>query len=227
MKSEKLIRIGLVLILIIGCFTTRTINVTQVVFPNSEEVRLFGVDPYFYLREAEITVKNYPRLAKVDHGTHYPTGTYSDLAGFYTLFSATVIKIVDVFIDHDQIEAAVLAYVPVVIGCVAVLLLFLIGSTLFTYWHGFAMGLLYIFFPGLSLPRSVLGFCDHHVLEFVLGLGIIYGLIKLIKNKYSILNSFYASIPVVLFFYELERFSSLYHIDCVHDIIFQYCNSIP
>ncbi|MBT8219155.1 MAG: hypothetical protein KJP00_05000 [Bacteroidia bacterium] len=200
MKTEKLLSLGFILIIVAGCFITRTINLNSTIFPSEDEVRLLGVDPYFYLRQAETAVQNYPKISKVDHGTHYPNGVYSDLTGFYTVFNATLIKLVDVFYDHPQIEAKVLAYIPVILGCMIGLLLFLIGSKLFSIYHGFSIGLLYLFFPGLSLPRSVLGFSDHHVVEIVLSLWIIYSLIHLFKESFSFKNGILASIPLVIFF---------------------------
>ena len=191
--------------LILCSLIFRVFPAIDVVFNDDGRVFLLGVDPYFYLRQVETTLHNYPFLQKFDHATHFPNGIQSDATGLYTLILASICKLL--YGEHattNQI-AALMAWVAPMLSCAIYFMVYRIGSLLKNRISGLLAVLVLLFYPGLFLARSLFGFPDHHVIEIFLCLWLVLGItsnfVSIATNTYNIRRGFISSIPLILFLF--------------------------
>ena len=173
--------VGIILIMVVAYYF-RVVNVHDIVFSDTDQVELLGVDPYFYQRHAEYTTAHYPRIQKFDLATHYPTGVVADAAGLYPVIIASISQAISFGRPTETTVALVCAYLPPIIAAFTYFLVFLIASHMAGPIGGILAACLYLIFPGQALPRSVLGFTDHHILEILFLLGILYSIILAFKG---------------------------------------------
>lgn len=173
--SKRAVRVAILFVLCALAFALRVAPAFDVVFPAPEAVRLLGVDPYYHLRHAEYAAKHFPELQRWDVGTHFPNGQRSDAAGLFDLLIAGSALTVGGGSADDRLVERVAAWIPPVLGSAAIVLLYwLARAVLPVRWALLACGI-FLVYPGAALPRSMLGFSDHHVAEIVLALAVVGG----------------------------------------------------
>ena len=179
----------------------RSFEIVDIILPTIGESTLWGVDPYYFLRHVEFTFENYPILMKADHATHFPNGTLADAGGLFTLAMSSFCKLFMSTWNEDE-AIRILAWFPVLLGVISMLLVFVVAKSVESKFCGIVAGVLFFFFPGLSLARTSLGFLDHHALEIVLVLAILISLLSLIKrsnnDRFRPLFSAWLAIPLSL-----------------------------
>lgn len=193
----------LFLIILLGAYF-RIVPAIDLVFAENDKTFLLGVDPYFYLRHVETTLLNFPQLQVFDHATHYPNGVNSDSTGLLTLILAFICKI---FLGNDANSdqiAMLLAWMPPILSCFIFYLVFKIAAIIRDQFTGLLSAYILLIYPGLFLPRSLLGFVDHHVVEILLATSMVYGISCFLKDIQNGIFKYYklifSVIPFVLFF---------------------------
>jgi dolichyl-diphosphooligosaccharide--protein glycosyltransferase len=201
--NKNLIVYGIVALIILLAVVFRIVGVYPIVFGEDGNVYLLGIDPIFYLRQVETTIKNFPLLQKFDHATHYPGGLNSDATGLYPWAVAGIIKLFYGSNPSSNTVAAFMAWVPVLFTALSYGMVYRITTKLRNNIAGIFSIFLLLVYPGLFLYRGILGFPDHHILEVFFGLWLMNSLLN--AKKYSdspsaIKIPLLAAIPLVLFF---------------------------
>ena len=142
----------------------------SVVFDEPDGVRLLGVDPYYHLRHARFAAHHFPDLQRWDIGTHYPNGQRSDAIGLFDLAIGGVSWVIGFGQPTDQIVDLVCAWTPPVLAAASVVVLYLLARTVVSRPAALLACVIFLLYPGASLPRTLLGFADHHCAEIVLAL---------------------------------------------------------
>jgi asparagine N-glycosylation enzyme membrane subunit Stt3 len=194
-------------LIIAGVFVAaRAVGPAEVVFHESGQVRLLGVDSWFHVRHAEYSRDHFPGLLRNDPGARYPAHGRQQVSGLFNLGIGGVARFLSLFTDEPFPVEPVAAWAPVVLGLAALLGLFGLASYLGGPLIGLLASLVFLLFPGTSLSRSMLGFADQHVLEFALALGSIAGLAICLRreldgNQRALRPAFLLALPFAAFFY--------------------------
>jgi oligosaccharyl transferase (archaeosortase A-associated) len=122
-------------------------------------------DAYYYMRNIETLVHNFPHFNIFDPYQLYPGGGPGLLRPFFAWLVAAVILIVKGAASSLHSMEVVAAYMPAILGTLALIPVYFIGKELFNRWVGVISAALVAVLPGEFLHRSLLGFTDHHVAE--------------------------------------------------------------
>ena len=122
-------------------------------------------DAYYYLRNIENMVRNFPHFNRFDPYLIYPGGGGLSLPFFVWLIAGAA-RILGSQTPHAI--ATVAAYVPPILGALTLVPVYFIGKELFSRWAGLIAAALVAILPGEFLHRSLLGSTDHHVAEVLL-----------------------------------------------------------
>jgi dolichyl-diphosphooligosaccharide--protein glycosyltransferase len=129
-------------------------------------------DAWYHLRLAENQVRNFPWRITIDPFAS-PDGQYVPIAPLYDTLTATA-----VFLGYgrdaraDDI-AAVAAFVPPVLGTLAIVAAWALGRRVFGPRAGVLGAAMLAVLPGHFMDRTMLGFVDHHALEALLALVVL------------------------------------------------------
>jgi oligosaccharyl transferase (archaeosortase A-associated) len=131
-------------------------------------IKFNGTDVYFYLRQIDSLVHNFPHLFSFDPYLSYPAGAPVGSTNFFDYFLATIIWIIGLGSPNQHLIDVVGAYFPAVVGALTVIPVYFIGKTLFNRWSGILAAGLMAIFPGEFLGRSILSVTDRDSLEVLL-----------------------------------------------------------
>jgi oligosaccharyl transferase (archaeosortase A-associated) len=130
-------------------------------------VNFLETDAWYHVRLAESQVRNFPYRVTTDPYAA-PDGQYVAVAPLLdTIVSTAAFVTAGRGASTEYIER-VAAYVPAVIGVLAVLAVWALATVAFDRRAGLIAGLLAAILPGHFLDRSLVGFVDHHALEVLL-----------------------------------------------------------
>ena len=141
------------------------------------QVRLLDTDSYYHLRHTLFSAEHFPLVERWDVGTHFPLGERSPHAGFFNQCLAAVALLASGGQVSRSLLTHVLAWAPVALHVVAMIVLFRLARRLMNLSHATLAVGIFALFPGLALPKTFLGFADHHAAEIVLLLGTAWGLV--------------------------------------------------
>ncbi|MEZ5331570.1 MAG: hypothetical protein R2991_05865 [Thermoanaerobaculia bacterium] len=139
--------------------------------PAGEVPRLLGTDAYEHVRRAAVVLGS---LGPED-GPVPATAGEKLSPGLWDRVLATPARILEGPRPAPTRIAATAAWLPPLLGGLGILLLWPLGRRLGGTGVAVWTVSLALFFPGEGLPRSALGFADHHALEVVLALACLLG----------------------------------------------------
>jgi len=139
-------------------------------------------DAYYYMRNIENLVYNFPHFNSFDPYMLYPVGGGGLARPFFAWLVAGIIRLVSLGIPTLHTMEAVGAYMPAILGTLTLIPVYFIGKELFNRWVGVISAALVVILPGEFLHRSLLGFTDHHVAEVLFSTVCILFLIMAIKR---------------------------------------------
>ena len=154
------------------------------VFPAPGEVRLFDTDPYYHTRHAAYAATHFPHLLRWDPAL-YPDGQPALYVGLFDLTIASAAVVAAGGHPDAAFVERVAAWVPPVIGAVAVLALFWVGWIVAGPLAGAIAVIFLVVTPGLFANRALLGYPDHHVAEVLLALLVTGGVTRLLQRARS------------------------------------------
>lgn len=157
-----------VLLLLVACVYSRVQATYDLVFSDPGRVHLLENDPYYHLRHTLFTIEHFPSVQRWDVGTDYPLGDRSAHAGLFHVVLAAVALLAGGGDPSLATTTLVLAWSPVVLAAVTTVLVFVLARRLAGAVAGAAATAAFVLFPGLSFPRTVFGFGDHHAVEIAL-----------------------------------------------------------
>jgi oligosaccharyl transferase (archaeosortase A-associated) len=139
-------------------------------------------DAYYYMRNIETLVHNFPHYNTFDPYMLFPGGGTALVRPFFAWLTAGIILLVNHGIPALHTMETVAAYVPAVLGSLVLFPVYFIGKELFNRWAGVIAAILIVVLPGEFLHRSLLGFTDHHVVEVLFSTTSVLFLIMAIKR---------------------------------------------
>jgi oligosaccharyl transferase (archaeosortase A-associated) len=139
-------------------------------------------DAYYYIRNVENLVHNFPHFNSFDPYILYPGGGAGLVRPFFPWLIAGIIRLVSLGVPTLHTMEAVAAYMPAILGTLTLIPVYFIGKELFNRWVGVISAALVAILPGEFLHRSLLGFTDHHVAETLFSTVCILFLIMAIKR---------------------------------------------
>jgi len=139
-------------------------------------------DAYYYMRNIENLVNNFPHFNSFDPYMLYPGGGTGLARPFFPWLVAGIIRLVSLGTPTLHTMEAVGAYMPAILGTLTLIPVYFIGKELFNRWVGVIAAALVVILPGEFLHRSLLGFTDHHVAEVLFSTVCILFLIMAIKR---------------------------------------------
>jgi oligosaccharyl transferase (archaeosortase A-associated) len=151
------------------------------VFHNGQ-IWFLETDSYFYIRNIENLVHNFPHFNAFDPYMLYPGGGGGLIRPFFAWLVAAIILLVSHGAPSLHTIEVVAAYVPPILGTLTLIPVYFIGKELFNRWMGVISAALVAILPGEFMHRSLLGFTDHHVAETLFSAVCILFLIMAIKR---------------------------------------------
>ena len=139
-------------------------------------------DAYYYMRNIETLVHNFPHFNSFDPYMLYPGGGGALARPFFAWLVAAIILLVRGAASTLHSMEVVAAYMPAILGTLTLIPVYFIGKELFNRWVGVISAALVVILPGEFLHRSLLGFTDHHVAEVLFSTVCILFLIMAIKR---------------------------------------------
>ncbi|HUW44546.1 MAG TPA: oligosaccharyl transferase, archaeosortase A system-associated [Dehalococcoidia bacterium] len=139
-------------------------------------------DAYYYMRNIEVLVNNFPHFNSFDPYMLYPGGAGVLARPFFPWLIAGIIRLVSWGVPTLHTMEAMGAYMPAILGTLTLIPVYFIGKVLFNRWVGVISAALVVILPGELLHRSLLGFTDHHVAEVLFSTVCILFLIMAIKR---------------------------------------------
>ena len=139
-------------------------------------------DPYYYIRNIEVMVRNFPHYNIFDPYILFPGGGGGLGRPFFAWLVSGAILLFKGAAASLQSMEGVAAYIPPVLGSLTIIPVYFIGKELFNRWAGVIAAALIVILPGEFLQRSLLGFTDHHVAEVLFSTTCILFLIMAIKR---------------------------------------------
>jgi oligosaccharyl transferase (archaeosortase A-associated) len=128
-------------------------------------VRFADPDCWYQIRLLDSLLRNFPALFTFDPYTYFPHGQEVFWHPFFTYLLAIPALLTGAAAAGEQSIYTISAYVPAVLGALAVIPVYFIGRFLVNRWAGIIAALLIAIMPGEFLHRSMLGFTDHHIAE--------------------------------------------------------------
>jgi oligosaccharyl transferase (archaeosortase A-associated) len=148
----------------------------------SDGVWFRETDAYFYMRNIENLVHNFPHFNTFDPYMLFPGGGGGIVRPFFPWLIAGIIRLVSLGVPTLHTMEVVAAYMPAILGTLTLIPVYFIGKELFNRWVGVISAALIVILPGEFLHRSLLGFTDHHVAETLFSTVCILFLIMAIKR---------------------------------------------
>jgi oligosaccharyl transferase (archaeosortase A-associated) len=145
-------------------------------------VWLRETDAYYYIRNIENLVHHFPHYNTFDPYILFPGGGGALARPFFAWLVSAIILLVSRGIPTLHTIEVVGAYVPAILGTLALVVVYFIGKELFNRWVGVIAAALAAILPGEFLNRTLLGFTDHHVAEVLFSTLCILFLIMAIKR---------------------------------------------
>ena len=144
-------------------------------------VKFTGVDAYYFMRQVDNLVQNFPHLISFDPYMRYPNGF--DLGGqnFFVYLLSGIIWLFGLGSPSQHTVNVVAVYFPAILGAITVIPVYFIGKELFNRWAGVIAAGLIALLPGEILGRSILGHTDMDALQVLLTIVTMLFLILAIK----------------------------------------------
>ena len=139
-------------------------------------------DAYYYIRNIENMVRNFPRFNIFDPFMLYPGGALGLTRPFFAWLVAGAALVAGGGSPTQHTIEVVAAYMPAVLGVLALVPVYFIGKELFNRWVGIISAALVAILPSEFLHRSLLGFADHHVAETLFSTAAVLFLIMAFKR---------------------------------------------
>jgi oligosaccharyl transferase (archaeosortase A-associated) len=158
------------------------------IFVNNQTVWFRETDAYYYMRNVESLVHNFPQFNMFDPYQLFPGGSGAVLRPFFAWIVAAAVLIVKGTASIPYSLQAlhgmevVAAYVPAILGTLVLFPVYFIGKELFNRWAGVASAALVVIIPSEFMHRSLLGFTDHHVAEVLFSTTAVLFLIMAIRR---------------------------------------------
>ena len=130
-----------------------------------DQVQFTETDAYYHMRLVDNLLHHFPTRITFDPYTYYPHGAPVPWPPFFDWLVAGIAWIFGMGSPTQHTAEVIGAWLPAILGALAVIPVYFVGKVLFNRWVGVIAAGLIAVHPGGFLTYSTLGFCDHHVAE--------------------------------------------------------------
>lgn len=145
------------------------------------EANFLENDAWYHVRLVENQVRNYPFRVTLDPYAA-PGGQFVPIPPLFDFVTATAVMLIHGADASPGAIGRLAAWLPPVYGMLAVIALWGLGRRVFGPVAGLVGALLLAVLPGHFLDRTMLGFVDHHALESLLIVGLLWSLTAAVSN---------------------------------------------
>jgi dolichyl-phosphooligosaccharide-protein glycotransferase len=139
-------------------------------------------DAYYFMRQVDNVVHNFPHFLAFDPYQNFPTGTVVGGQNFFVYFVSFITWVIGLGNPSQHTVNVVTAYLPAVMGALTVVPVYFIGKALFNRWVGVFAAALIAIVPGEYLGRTILGNTDRDGFEVLLSALTMLVLILAVKS---------------------------------------------
>ena len=165
-KYKPYIIIGILVFLAVIALWLRMLPAAGLV--TEEGVNLLGNDPWYNLRQIEVTVAHFPDYSWFDPMTEYPTGNVVHWGPLFVQIIAGLCVMLGAVTRPEIMYIS--SWVPPLMAMLAVPVLYLAGKKIGDWKCGLFAALFGAVVSGQYFYRSLFGFVDHHIAESLFGL---------------------------------------------------------
>lgn len=166
----------LLAIIALAALGIRTYPSWNAVFTNTH-VSFLETDAWYHVRLVENQIRNFPWRVTRDPFAS-ASAQFVPIAPLYdTLTSAAVIAVHGRDATTRQVEG-VAAWLPPVFGALTVVIVWALGRQLFDRRAALIAAALLAVLPGHFMDRTMLGFVDHHALEALLAMAVLWAVVR-------------------------------------------------
>lgn len=188
-KLSGLVIVTCLLAFVIIALMLRIIPAYSQVFSDGW-VKFTTPDTYYFMRQVDHIVYNFPKLMPVDPYFSLAGGGGSGELNFFVLMLGAVTLLFSAGSPGPEAIDLVGMYFPVVLGALTVVAGYFLGRTLFNRWAGLLTAGLLAIMPGEFLARTGLGAVDRDCLQVLLV--VVTMLFTVMAVKYSADNDLFA-----------------------------------
>lgn len=178
-SPKLIIPVTLILLFALSLFI-RVVPPYDQVF-TAEGIKFTSNDSYFFMREVDNLVANFPGHTDLDPYISYPHAAGWTWTSFLVWLIAVPAWIIGLGSPSQHTVDVVAVFLPAVLAALTVIPVYFIGKELFNRWAGVLAAALIAILPGEFLGRSILGFTDNHVAEALFSVTVILFLILAVK----------------------------------------------
>jgi len=147
-------------------------------------IKFASTDAYYNMRLIDNLVQHFPHRIMIDPYISYPSTAGIDIIPpFFHWLLGGIIWVIGLGSPTQHTIDVVGVYFPAVLGALTVIPVYFIGKVLFGRWAGVIAAGLIAIMPGEFLGRSILGFTDYHVAEWLFTTTAMMFLILAIKTS--------------------------------------------
>ncbi|MDH4068181.1 MAG: glycosyltransferase family 39 protein, partial [Dehalococcoidia bacterium] len=139
-------------------------------------------DAYYYMRNIETLVHNFPHFNIFDPYQLYPGGSDGLVRPFFAWLVAGIILLVKGAASSLHAMESMAVYITPILGTLTLIPVYFIGKELFNRWVGVISAALVVIIPSEFMHRSLLGFTDHHAAETLFATVCMLFLIMAVKR---------------------------------------------
>lgn len=160
--------LGILLVVLIaaGLYLRIVLPYDQVLVGDS--IRFTARDAYYYMRQVDNLVHNFPHFSTFDPYLNYPHGASLGVPNLFVYLLSGLIWLIGLGSPTQHTVDVVGVYFPAVLGALTIIPVYFIGKNLFNRWAGIVAAALLAILPGEFLGRSILGATDRDALEVLL-----------------------------------------------------------
>lgn len=133
-----------------------------------DSVKFTSTDAYYFMRQVDNLVHNFPHFFSFDPYLDYPVGVATGTLNFFVYLLSGIVWLVGLGSPTAHTVDVVSIYFPAVLGTLTIIPVYFIGKNLFNRWAGIVAAALLAILPGEFLGRSILGATDRDALEVLL-----------------------------------------------------------
>lgn len=145
-------------------------------------VKFITNDAYYFMRQVDNLVHNFPHLISFDPYLSYPNGASLGSQTFYVRFLSSVIWLFGLGSPTQHTVDVVGAYFPAFLSALMVIPVYFIGKILFNRWAGILAAALIAILPGQFLGITILGGTDRDAFELLLSTLLMLFMILAIRS---------------------------------------------
>lgn len=134
----------------------------------TDPVRFTGVDAYFYMRQVDSLVHNFPAAITFDPYLRFNWGMNLGTPHIFVLLMGTLSWLFTLGNTTQSAMDNFAVYLPTVFGALTVIPVYFAAKALLNKWAGLIAAAVIAVLPGEFLGRSILGFADRHVFDNLL-----------------------------------------------------------